>query len=202
MDTVTEMENENYTEQEQCGQDCTTLPQSCHEECTNNNNGYASCHTVCTGGGQSCSPKYCQVQKTRTVPKTKQVQKTRVVPNMVDVPRMAPYFAWKQWDWTKNRTLEEKGDGFSPRWPTDEAVALGQKLGKGEKERTTRVSSFAVDITGSDGTRHQVFPKTEAELASWQGALATLRVHRYGGVDLLAGPTRSADAGASTDADH
>ncbi len=167
-ETVTEMENETYSDQEPCGQDCTTLPQSCHEECTNNNNGYATCHTVCSGGGQSCSPKYCQVQKTRMVPKTKQVPKTRTVPNMVDVPRMAPFFSWKQWDWAKNRTLEETGEGFSPRWPTDEKVALGAALGKGEKERAEKIAEYTVDIVATDGTPHTVHPTTEAELATYE----------------------------------
>jgi hypothetical protein len=193
METVTEMENETYTEQENCGEDCTPLPQSCHEECTNNQNGYASCHTVCTGGGQSCHPRYCSVQKTRMVPKSKQVPRTRQVPNMVDEPKMAPAFAWKQWDWAKNRTLEEKGDDFAPRWPDDETVALEQKLGKGEKERATHVESFQVEAQAPDGTRHVVHPKTEAEFKSWENAKLTLRVHATGFVEVQSGPTRDSD---------
>jgi hypothetical protein len=192
METVTEMESEMYTDQEPCGQDCTQLPQSCHEECTNNQNGYATCRTVCSGGGQSCTPKYCSVQKTRMVPKSKQVPRTRTVPKMVDVPRMQPFFAWKQWDWAQNRTLEEKGDGFSPQWPSDEAVALDQKLGKGEKERATRFEDYAVEIVGNDGTKHSVYPKTEAELARYEGATLGLRVYSSGHVEVVSGPTRGA----------
>lgn len=200
METVTEMENESYSQQEQCGENCTTLPQSCHEECTNNQNGYATCHTVCSGGGQSCSPRYCTVQKTRMVPKSKQVPRTRQVPNMVDEPRMAQFFAWKQWDWAKNRTLEEKGDGFSPRWPTDEAVALEQKLGKGEKERATRVEDYVVEAKTADGVLHKVYPKTEAELKTWENASVTLRVHSTGFVEVLSGPKRNVASDTSRDA--
>jgi hypothetical protein len=193
METVTEMENETYSEQERCGEDCTTLPQSCHEECTNNQNGYASCHTVCSGGGQSCHPRYCSVQKTRMVPKSKQVPRTRQVPNMVDEPRMATAFAWKQWDWAKNRTLEEKGDDFAPRWPDDATVALEQKLGKGERERATRLESYQVEAVATDGTKHNVYPKTEAEFKTWENARLTLRVHSTGFAEVQSGPTREAD---------
>jgi hypothetical protein len=112
---------------------------------------------------------------------------------MVDVPKMAPFFAWKQWDWAKNRTLEEKGDGFRPRWPDEETVALDKDLGKGEKERASRFEDYVVEVTGMDGTPHRVYPKSEAELATWENATAVLRVHSAGNVEVLSGPTRSPD---------
>ena len=187
-ETVTVMENETYTEQEQCGQDCTTLPQSCHEECTNNQNGYATCHTVCSGGGQSCSPRFCSVTKTRMVPKPTQVQKTRTVPKMVDVPRMAPFFHWKQWDWQHNRTLTEKGTGYSLRWPDADAIGLNKGLKQGEKERERRTSEYVVDLAAADGTKLTLYPKRAEEYLAYQNATAVLRVHRYAGVELVSGP--------------
>jgi hypothetical protein len=187
-ETVTEMENETYSEQDQCGQDCTTTPQSCHEECTNNNNGYATCHTVCSGGGQTCSPRYCTVQKTRMVPKPKQVERTRTVPKMVDVPRMAAFFHWKQWDWGVDRSLSEQGEGFSTRWPSDERIALGNGTKKGEKERERRDGEYAIDLVASDGTRVEAHPRSAEEFAKYENAIVTVRVHRYGGSEVVSGP--------------
>src|SRR6185312_3028478 len=50
---------ESYTDQERCGETCTPKPQNCERKCKPNKNGFATCKDVCTGGGQSCSPKYC-----------------------------------------------------------------------------------------------------------------------------------------------
>ncbi|MCC6903902.1 MAG: hypothetical protein IT377_33345 [Polyangiaceae bacterium] len=192
-ETETETVQETYSEQEQCGESCTPVPQTCRERCTPNANGYATCRTECSGGGQSCSPKYCQVQKTRSVPRPKMVQKTRTAPNRVSVPRMAPYFAWKQWDWTRHRVVEEAGDGFSARWPTDQAVGLDAGLPKGEKERALRRADYTVDLRAADGTAHRVYPKTEPELASYRDASVTLRVWRHGGVEVVSGPRPAGD---------
>src|SRR5262249_27248333 len=122
------------------------------------------------------------------VPKSKQVQKTRTVPNMVDVPKMAPFFQWKQWDWKLDRTLEEKGDGFSVKWPADDRIRLNLELKKGEKERERRQPEYVVDLVGSDGSKLTTYPRTLEDYAAWQNATATLRVQRYGGVQLLGAP--------------
>ncbi len=197
---VTEQVTETYTEQDPCGQDCTTSPPVCHEECTNNQNGFATCRDVCSGGTQTCTPRTCAVTKTRTVPKTVSVTKTRQVPKLKDVPRTAQWFAWKVWDWTAARTVEQKGAGFDGRWPTEAELAPPTPLGKGEKERRKELAIYTVELVTDDGASLQVGPRTLAEHQAWRDATGVLRVHRYGGTELLAGPTRAPASAPATSA--
>jgi hypothetical protein len=182
------MVTESYSDQEQCGEDCRSLPESCREDCTSNENGFATCRTVCSGGGQSCTPRYCSVQKTRTVSKSVPVEKTRTVPKFKDVPRMAKWFSWKVWDWAPARTVEERGTGFETRWPDEAAIALGQDLGKGEQEREKRSPSYTIALVSDDGTRHQLSPRDLADYQRYDNATVTLRVERYGDVTVVSGP--------------
>ncbi len=122
------------------------------------------------------------------VPKPKQVERTRIVPKLVDVPRMAPYFQWKQWDWQKDRTLEEHGTDFSPHFPADDAIGLGKGLKKGEKERELRTESYRVELALPDGGRHPLFPPSRDEFVKYANATVTLRVHRYGSIEVVKGP--------------
>ena len=189
------MASESYTDREQCGEDCTTRPQSCREECTNNQNGFATCRTVCSGGGQDCSPRYCDVQKTRMVSKTRPVQKTRTVTKYRDVERMAKWFSWRVWAWRVARTPQAKGAGFETRWPSESELAPDAGLGEGEKERTRPSASYEIELLAVDGTRHRVFPTTHEEFLRWKDAEAVLAVSPYAGVRLARGPlAKSADA--------
>lgn len=188
--------SETYTDREQCGQDCTPRPQTCRETCTNNQNGFATCRTECSGGGQDCRPRYCDVTKTRMVHKTRPVQKTRTVPRYKDVPRMAAWYSWKVWDWATARELEARGEGFDTRWPSADEIALGKDLAQGERERERRRASYSVELVGEDGTRFRVMPRSLDEYTRWQGARGTLRVGSYGDVQLLAGPFGAQGAGA------
>jgi hypothetical protein len=193
-DQETRMVSESYSDREQCGEDCRPRPQTCREDCTNNQNGFATCKTVCSGGGQDCEPRYCTVQKTRMVQKSFPVQKTRTVPKFKDVPRMAKWLTWKAWDWAPARTVKESGTGFETRWPTEEAIALGKDLGKDEKERERRRASYEVALAASDGTHHRVFPATLDEFRRYENATVTLRVERHGGIRPISGPTPASSA--------
>jgi hypothetical protein len=184
----TEHVTETYSEQEVCGQDCVPLPDNCRQECRDNGNGFATCSNVCTPGGQSCTPRHCTVQKTRTVPHTKMVTKTRVVPRFKDVERMAPYFSWRVWDWKEHRTFQTKGEGFATLWPSEQEIALNQNLGTGEKERERRVASYHVIVSATASLRHTVSPASLDEFLRWKDAACTLRVHRSGRTELVAGP--------------
>jgi len=137
---------ESYSARESCGQDCTSRPQSCSEKCTSNKNGFASCRTVCTGGGQTCSTKYCTVTKTRQVPQTKTVHRTRQVPRYRNEARNATWYAWKIWGWKAVRSLEKTGETPDTRWPEEGEVKLGKGLAAGEKEREARSASYTARV--------------------------------------------------------
>ncbi len=169
---------ETYTEQERCGEDCTQRPQSCREVCTPQGNGFAKCNQVCSGGGQTCSPKYCTVTKTRQVPQTHMVTKTRQVPKFKDVPVMQAYYRWKQWDWVPERTVEEKGTGFEPRWPSADQVKLGADLSKDEKERQSQRADYSVLYRTATGAEYTYRPRDEAEYTRCAGTYLHLKVWR------------------------
>lgn len=176
---------ETYTEQESCGQDCTPRPQTCQEKCTPNKNGFATCRTECSGGGQDCRTKYCSVQKTRQVPQTKVVTKTRQVPRYQDVDRDAPWFQWKVWGWKPARTLETSGTSPRTFWPEDAEVKLGKGLATGEKERERRHGSYTLEVE-SAGARRSLELRSAEELALHPpGSSVSLRVWQSGRADLL-----------------
>jgi len=80
-------DTETYTEMVPCGEDCVSLPETCSEHCTDDGNGFASCSTTCSGGGQSCTPRTCAETRTRWVTRTRQEQRTRTVPHFRVEPR-------------------------------------------------------------------------------------------------------------------
>lgn len=176
---------ETYSAQESCGQDCTPRPQSCSEKCTPNKNGFASCKTVCSGGGQDCRTKYCNVTKTRQVPQTKTVTKTRQVPRYADVERSATWYTWKVWAWKVARTLEKSGSGTKPEWPGDAEVKLGKGLGPGERERENRRGDYRVELTAGATPRVLALPGPEALGSFAPGSQRTLRVWNGGRVEAL-----------------
>ncbi len=138
-------DTETYTDQESCGEDCVDLPESCSEVCTPDDNGFASCNTVCSGGGQSCTTRYCSVTRTRTVTRYRSEPRTRQVPRYRTEPRYAERFRWHVWRWGHDRDVTEAGDATqAPAWPTDEELAPPAPLAEGERERTTREETYAV----------------------------------------------------------
>lgn len=165
---------ETTTERVACGETCTPKPQSCRSVCTNNKNGFATCKDVCTGGGQSCSTRYCdqprtkQIPRTRTetrtrqIPKTKTETRTRQVPRFKMVPRMAPFSAWKEWGWAEARTVKEQGEGGATRWPDPKLAP--DKNGQ-PQERARRAGIYRVELVDARGDRYTYTPRDEAELA-------------------------------------
>jgi hypothetical protein len=147
-------DTETYTEMVPCGQDCTTTPQTCHEECTDDGNGFASCHDVCTGGDQTCTPRTCPEQRTRPVQRTRSETRTRTVPHYRTVPRDAPWFHWRAWQWVENRRAHHDGTNEAPSWPTDEELGTGTPLGDGESERVDRDSLASISVRDDRGQPH------------------------------------------------
>ena len=148
-------ETESYTEQEQCGEDCSKTPQSCTTTpvvCTPNGNGYASCSggdTVCTGGDTVCTPRYCSVPKTREVPVYR------------DVPVYKTWWAWKVWEWKYDRTVAESGANTDPFWPKADKLK-NPHLNDGEKERQKKRESYFVSLyDGEDSYSYE--PQSETE---------------------------------------
>jgi hypothetical protein len=176
---------ETYTEQESCGQDCTPQPQTCSEKCTSDNNGFATCRTECTGGGQSCQTKYCSVTKTRQVPQTTTVTKTRQVPRYRDEARNATWYRWKIWGWKHDRTLEKTGTTLPTLWPSEGEVKLGKGLAAGQKEREQRSGSYAVDLVAGDQRRELALAEAAALDGYPVGGAHRLRVWRTGRVEAL-----------------
>ena len=97
---------ERYTDQVACGQDCRQLPEHCSESCTPNGNGFATCRTTCSGGGQSCETRYCTEWKIRHVPRYR------------SEPRYAERIRYRIWDWGHARTVSASGDDVDDvHWP-------------------------------------------------------------------------------------
>lgn len=138
-DVLDGYDTEFYTEQVACGQDCTPVPERCSESCTANGNGFATCNTTCTGGGMSCSTRYCSEPRTRQVPRYRQE------------PRYADFSRFKIWDWAHHRTVVARGEAVDDlRWP-DEEARLREDLGAGEDEREHRSGRYEVDLTYDEG---------------------------------------------------
>jgi len=138
---------ETYTAQESCGQNCTSRPRSCSQSCSSKKNGFASCRQVCSGGGQSCTTKYCSRTKTRQVPKYRQEPRTRQVPRYRQEPRYAEGFSWRNWEWGHERTVKEQGtDVAGLKWPAGALTAMGG----GEKERELRKATYVVSLAYND----------------------------------------------------
>lgn len=140
-------DTETYTDQERCGEDCTAIPETCHEVCTPDENGFASCHDECSGGGQSCSPRYCSVTRTRQVTRYRDEPRTRQVPRYRSEPRFAERFRWRAWRWGHERDVTVEGTGDeAPRWPEEARLTPPAPLAEGERERTTREEIYTVTL--------------------------------------------------------
>jgi hypothetical protein len=117
-------------------------------------NGFASCNTVCSGGGRSCTPKWCTEMRTRQVPVTHQE------------PRYQEAIQFKIWDWGDQRTVDATGtDPAAMRWPVEEAK-IGQGLGEREKERERRSAQYRVTLDYDD--QKLKFDVTLADLPKFQ----------------------------------
>lgn len=157
---------EYYTVQVACGQTCTPIPRSCYESCSSNKNGFATCRTSCSGGGESCSTRYCSEGRSRSVN------------DYQDFPIYRTYYAWTAWRWKHQRDAALSGATTQTAWPrqgTDEH--LNEHLAVGEQEREgQRSATYAVTFVGSAGSAENwhVTPKTEAEFrkhalgSTWQ----------------------------------
>lgn len=140
---------ESYTVQEACGQTCTPIPRVCSENCTPNGNGFATCRTTCTGGGESCRTNYC------SVPKTRQVAKYRTEPRYQD------YYSWKVWEWAHHRDVKEYGQSnANVYWPSPEKVRLGEGLASGEAERKTEDGKYFIVLQSPKGKQYDYQAKS------------------------------------------
>ena len=142
-------DTETYTEQESCGEDCSESAQSCHEVCTPDDNGFASCHDECSGGGRSCTTRYCSVTRTRSVTRYRSEPRTRQVPRYRAEPRFAERFEWHVWRWGFARNVDIRGTSAEPpRWPTEEELTPPTPLGPGEEERHTPEETYRIELVG------------------------------------------------------
>jgi hypothetical protein len=172
--------SESYSAQVACGQDCTTTAPSCRERCSSNRNGFATCRTVCSGGGQSCRTRYCSESRTRQVPRYRNEPRTRQVPRYRSEPRFAEAYRWHLWAWGPQRMLVRRGTDEAPHWPSDDEVGLNRALGEGERERASRSGTYEVSLRDEDAATWGITPATEAEFIPF-APRSTHRVHREAG---------------------
>lgn len=186
-------ETETYTEQVSCGEDCTDLPQSCHEVCSDNGNGFAECHDVCSGGGRSCTPRTCSETRTRQVPHFVDVPRTREEPRYRAVPRSAEWYSYRVWDWGEDRVLRTAGTSEAPRWPSPAEIHLGAGLGEGERERERRQSTYALELRDGAGRTYPVPNPSEGDFARY-GTGSHHTIHAPNGtlLEVLDDPARRA----------
>lgn len=189
-------DTESYTERVTCGQTCTPRPRDCHEVCTPNGNGFATCEEQCTGGGEDCSDRYCDEQRTRQVPRFVDEPRTRQVPRFRSVPRTAEWFAYRVWSWETHRTLRAEGtDREALRWPGPDEVHLSEGLAEGERERERRGETFTVDLRTPTRTL-TLYPGSEGEFARYgSGSLHFVRLPPGGGFTVEGSAQPPAGAG-------
>ncbi len=170
---------ESYTARVACGEDCTETPRTCREKCTSNQNGFATCREVCSGGGRRCKTRYCSEARTRQVPKTRTEWRTRQVPRYRQEPRHAEAFRWKVWEWAPERQVRAEGvEAAGLRWPDGGARASG--LPKGEQERERRRARYTVTLRYDDDDDVTFQVATPEELARF--AVGTTHpLHREAG---------------------
>lgn len=133
-DVLDGYDTEHYTEKVACGEDCYNEPQSCSESCSDNGNGFASCRTTCSGGGRSCTTRYCDEPRTRQVPRYRKEA------------RYAEATAYQIWDWGFQRAVKARGAAIDDlRWPTEEA-RVGAGLAPREQEREQRTAAYRVTL--------------------------------------------------------
>jgi hypothetical protein len=137
-------DTQHYTEQVACGEDCRDVPERCTESCSSNDNGFATCRTTCTGGGRSCTTRYCTESRTRQVPRYRQE------------PRYAEKVRYRIWDWGHHRTVPASGTSTADlRWPIEEA-RVGLALAEGEQERERREGHYFVTLGYDETERVEV----------------------------------------------
>jgi hypothetical protein len=148
---------ETYTEHVACGQNCTSTPQTCRQVCTNNRNGFATCNNVCSGGGSSCTTKYCDESRTRQVPKTRTEQRPRQVPQYRSEPRYAKWFTYHVWDWVERDRVTIDGTDTSPAWPEAgirQAADAGAADAGATKTRQRTTESYEAVLTDTKGAEY------------------------------------------------
>jgi hypothetical protein len=166
---------ETYSVREVCGEDCTTEPERCREVCTPNQNGFATCRQVCSGGQRRCTKRYCNDTRTREVPQTRSEEVKIRVPTYREEPRYAEAFSYKVWAWAHNRTEREKGvlgnrgddveaGGSRLRWP---AGARTSGLAPGEQEREKRTARYLVTLRYGAGSVLRFEVKTPQTFAKF-----------------------------------
>lgn len=127
---------ESYTVSVPCGQDCVDVPEVCSESCSPNGNGFATCRTICSGGGRSCVTRYCDEWRTRDVPRYR------------PEPRYADWVSYKIWAWGYARTLTASGASVSDvHWPQSDVVDDDPS---GEREREVRRGDYEVTLSYGD----------------------------------------------------
>jgi hypothetical protein len=143
-------DTQHYTERVACGEDCRDVPERCTESCSSNDNGFATCRTTCTGGGRSCTTRYCSESRTRQVPRYRQE------------PRYAEKVRYRMWDWGHHRTVPASGTSTADlRWPIEEAK-VGLALAEGEQERERREGHYFVTLGYGETERVEVEVGPEA----------------------------------------
>ena len=143
-------DTQHYTEKVACGEDCHDVPERCSESCSANNNGFATCRTTCSGGGRSCTTRYCSEDRTRQVPRYRQE------------PRYAESVRYRIWDWGYHRTAVASGSSTEDlRWPVEDA-RVGLALPEREQERERREGRYTVTLEYDDTERVEVLVAPDA----------------------------------------
>lgn len=158
----------SYSEQVACGEDCTYEAPTCSESCSSDDNGFATCTETCSGGGSSCSTRYCTEYKTEQIPRTRTEYRTREVPEYRSEPRFAEAFAWKAWRWAPARHRVEEGTGLDAVWPSDAEVHLDVGLGEGEDERDARDERYGVTFAGKVDEQPRTWTLEPIAEATWR----------------------------------
>lgn len=152
---------ESYTVSVACGHDCSPVPETCSESCSSNDNGFATCRTTCSGGGQSCSTRYCTEWRTRDVPRYR------------DEPRYAAWIRYRIWDWGHARTASASGSAVDDvHWP--EGGAQGEADPNGERERETRDGDYCVQLDYDEDEQIVVDVTADAFIGFALGSVHTL----------------------------
>lgn len=89
---------------------------------------------------------------------------------------MRAYFRWKQWAWQPARTVEEKGSGWDPKWPSDEQIKLGEGLAKDEKERKSQRADYSVLYRTANSIEYTYHPEDAAEYVDCRDSHLNLTV--------------------------
>lgn len=132
------------TEQEACGEDCTDNPETCSESCTTDDNGFADCVETCSGGGQSCTTRYCDHEVATQVARYRDEDRTRQDPVYRAEPRYAEYFTWHHNEWTPARDLDIAGSSFDLTLPAE-------KIAVAANERSSITGEYKVWLQAADG---------------------------------------------------